>query len=292
MQTTLVLMAAGKGTRYGGPKQLEGFGPHGELLMDYSIADAVHAGFEKVVLVVREEHLQQFQEKMEGHALRQHFEVAYAIQEEALGTGDAARSAAPYVQGPCVVMNSDDYYGDVSLFLRAQEFLLTMRPEDAPPRYGMFGYPLSDTLSGFGRVARAICEVDAASKLQHISEWFDLHLGPDGVIYGMHGHDEQLQIDDRALCSMSFWLLPPQFMVEVERDFRGFLARPRLEGRAGEFHLTAVIEEHRASKRAEVTVLPLLHSSWCGVTNPGDRDGVVAKLAALHADGTYGILRS
>lgn len=292
MKTTLVLLAAGKGSRYGGLKQLEGFGPNGELIMDYSIADAVDAGFSKIVLVVREEHRAEFEAKMAKHAYRDRFELDFAYQREPLGTADAARSAAGVVDGPCAVINSDDYYGGLAVYRQVQEFLSSYDAADQPPRYALLGYPIAETLSPHGKVSRGICQVDADHQLLYLEENYELHRDPEsGRIVGKNAAGEPVEIAEGTMCSMAYWLLPPQFMIEVEKDFQAYLSRPRIEGRAGEFLLTTVIEEQRASGRADVYVLPIDHSEWCGVTSPGDRDGVCAQLAAYHQQGRYGVLR-
>ncbi|MCL2498366.1 MAG: NTP transferase domain-containing protein [Symbiobacteriaceae bacterium] len=291
MQSNLVLLAAGRGTRYGGLKQLEGFGPHGELIMDYTIADAVEVGFTRVVLVIRREHLELFQEKMTKHVLRHRFELHFAFQEEPLGTADAARSAATVVNGPMVIANSDDYYGGIQVYATAYHFLQSLSVSTSPTRYAMLGYRLQDTLPETGAVARGLCQVDAGQKLIHLQEWYEIHREADGAIYGHDGGGSMTWLEPTTVCSMAFWLLPPEFMPRVEQDFVNYLAKPRVPGRAGEFLLTSVIEEHRATGLAQVEVLPVVEARWCGVTSPEDKIKVEARLAEYHQQGLYSKLR-
>jgi len=293
MHLTLVLLAAGRSTRYGGLKQLEAFGPGGEMIMDYTIADAVEAGFTKVVLVVSADHRDEFAAKLELHALRDRFQLAFTIQEERLGTGDAARSAASEVNEPFALLNSDDYYGNVNVFRQAADFLSTVNPAEQPMKYALLGYPLGETIPAAGNVSRGICTADESRTLSHLQEVYELHRSEGGSVLGKDATGNAVILTGEELCSMQFWLLAPGFMNEVEKDFQEYLAKPRLPGRAGEFLLTNVIEEHRASGRAQITVLPIAKADcdWCGVTNPEDRVEVMAKLAKKHAEGMYGRLR-
>jgi len=284
-------LAAGRGSRYGGPKQLESFGPHGEMLMDYTIADAVRAGFDKVVLVVSAEHRAECAAKLEKHAMRDRFQLAFTIQQEILGTADAARSAAPEVSGPFALLNSDDYYGGIEIFETAYNFLRSSDPAEKPSHYGMLAYPLGETIPAAGNVSRGICRVDESGTLLHLEETFELRYDADNRIIGKDRQGQEVFCAAEEVCSMQFWLLTSFFMSEVEKDFQAYLSRPRLPGRGGEFLLPTVIEEHRASGRARISVLPVAKSEWCGVTNPEDRQEVVTKLARFHAEGRYGILR-
>ena len=287
---TLVLMAAGRGTRYGGLKQLEGFGPHGELIMDYAIADAVAAGFNKVVLIIREEHRALFEEKMVVHALRDQFHLEYAYQEQPLGTADAVRSAAPYINGPCVVLNCDDYYGGAGVFRQARGWLAENALEGMPLRYATLGYDIMAVLSPHGTVVRGICNVDADGKLLQLNETFDIQQ-VDGSITGKLADGTPVEVASSALCSMNFFLFPRAFLDEVQKDFLEYISKPRIEGRAGEFLLPPLLDQHRREGRAEVFAPRAVESQWCGVTNPSDREGVVQALASYHLEGRYGVLR-
>ena len=288
--STLVLLAAGMATRYGSMKQSEGFGPHGELLMDYSIADAVTAGFSRIVMVIKEEYQQLFDELLSAHVMRADFELLYAYQKEPHGTADAVRSAASVVDSPFAVINSDDYYGGSDVYVAALGFLNSLNSE-APPRYGLLGYPLCDTLSDYGQVARGICDVDENYRLNSLVEWFQIHSDHDGAVFGSDAGGKKQQLDSKAICSMNFFMLPPTFMTEIEKDYEDYLAKPRQPGRAGEFLLSTQIDAHRNSGRADVVVLPLTKADWCGVTVSEDAPEVRKKLARLHEEGRYSRLR-
>ena len=290
IEPTLVLMAAGRGTRYGGLKQLEGFGPNGELIMDYAIADAVEAGFTKVVLIIREEHRSLFEEKMAKHALRDKFHLDYAYQEQPLGTADAVRSAAPFIDGPCVVLNCDDYYGGVGVFRQARAWLAENAAEGMPLRYATVGYDILAVLSPHGTVVRGICTVDADGKLLQLDETFDIQQ-VDDVISGKLADGTPVEVPSSALCSMNFFLFPRAFLDEVQKDFQVYISKPRIEGRAGEFLLPTLLDQHRREGRAEVFAPRAVESLWCGVTNPSDREGVVQAFAGYHQEGRYGVLR-
>ena len=290
-EVSLTLLAAGRGTRYGGLKQLEPFGPHGELIMDYSIADAVLAGFTKVVLVVHRDNLSLFEEKLAKHAMRDQFQLEFAFQEQPLGTADAARSAAPVVNEPTAIINADDYYGGQDVYSQVYNFLANINREQTLPHYALLGYPLRDTISEFGSVSRGVCRVDSHNRLQYLEEIYEIKRDETGRIKGKTVSGDSVVLEEATLCSMAFWLLAPQFMVEVQQDYQDYLSKPRIEGRAGEFLLTSVIENQRLQNRAAVSVIPIAKSEWCGVTSPGDKDSVMAKLATYHEVGRYGRLR-
>ena len=291
MSATLVILAAGQATRYGSLKQLEAFGPNGELLMDYAIYDAINAGFDKVVVVINEEHRQTFTDILDKHILRSKFQLQLAVQDKPLGTADALRSAAPYVHEPMAVLNSDDYYGDGEVFRQAYAYLQQLQVKGTPLRYALLGYPLHATISLHGKVSRGICTCDEQGMLTKMVEWYGVHFNHDHVLYGTNSAGEIIQLDDHATCSMTFWLFPPEIMKELSNDFLLYSSFSHVPGRAGEFMLTSIIEVHRAAERATVQVLPVASPRWCGVTSPEDRDVVIARLEDLHLAGVYGVLR-
>ena len=290
---TLVLLAAGRGSRFGGPKQLMPFGPSGELIMDYAIADAVDAGFSKIVLVIRREMESDFAPLMAKHAYADRFELEFAFQAEALGTGDAARSAASAVKGPSAIINSDDYYGGKEIYRQAADFLRQIEINDSklPLHYGILGYPLQETIYENSSVSRGICSVEGDSKVVRIVETFEIHREADGIIYGSDAAGDKFALDDSSVTSMTFWLFPKAFYSELDKDFAEYMASPRLPGRAGEFLLTNVVDKQMQRGAATVFSIPVKDSNWCGVTSPEDRPMVEEKLAKLHENGMYGRLR-
>ncbi len=292
MALTLVVLAAGVGSRYGGPKQVDRVGPGGATLLDYAAFDAQRAGFERVVLVVREGTEEQMREAV-GERIARHVPLAYAVQAggagfvppagrtKPWGTGHAALAAAPLVDGPFAVINADDFYGPGSYRVLA-EFL--RRPPAGPvPEFAIVGFPLVTTLSPDGPVSRGVCAVDEQGFLVSIREVLrlvregedarDLEAPPPGLIPG------------RTPVSLNFWGFTPALVPALEDGFRRFLAQNAGSVTAEYFLLSAVQSLVDAGK-ARVRVLGG-GGPWGGLTHPGDRPRLVALLESLHAEGAY-----
>ena len=285
MQFSLVVLAAGMGSRYGGLKQLESVGPSGEILLDYSVADAMGAGFTKVVFVIRREMLELFRE-MVGVRYEGKIEVEYAFQElETLpggrvsppgrtkpwGTGHAVLAAAHLLRGPFAVINADDYYG-ASGFAELASFMKTA----APAEYAMVGYRLDKTLSDHGTVSRGICRADETGYLIDITERTSIARTPSGII--AEGNPP-VTLSGEEATSMNFWGLLPDFLEKLERLFEEFLEE-RGEDPKAEFYLPAAVSSLIGTNEATVR---LLHSNdpWLGLTYPEDRPLVAAALAEM-----------
>ena len=285
MDLALVVLAAGMGSRYGGLKQLEPVGPKGEILLDYSVADALRAGFTKVVFVIRREMLDLFAETV-GVRYERKIAVEYAFQEleplpggrvsppgrsKPWGTGHAVLAAASLLRTPFAVINADDYYGALG-FAELADFLGTAEPGD----YAMVGYSLEKTLSDHGTVSRGICRADERGYLIDITERTAIARTPEGIV--AEGNPPILLTGEEPT-SMNFWGLMPDFLEKLELLFEEFLEE-RGEDLKTEFYLPAAVSSLIASGEASVR---LLHSNdpWLGLTYPEDRPLVVAALAEM-----------
>ena len=294
-EPTLVVLAAGMGSRYGGLKQMDAFGPNGENLIDYSIYDAIQAGFKKVVFVIREAFREDFEEFFSGkfdHLV----EVAYVAQElhmlpdgyelpadreKPWGTGHAVLVAKEAVDGPFAVINADDFYGR-DAYQRLYEFFT--RP-DANEDYCVVGYFLQNTLSDYGTVNRGVCFVDEASNLERVEEIIKIGRQADGVIrYPKEDGGEGVLTDD-TIVSMNIWGFLPSYFDYAEAAFREFLDE-RIKEPKSELYIPAVIDKLIDDKSLAVRVIPN-ESSWFGVTYRDDKPFVTAQIDNLINSGVY-----
>lgn len=291
-KASLVVMAAGMASRYGGNKQIEGMGPHGEILMEYSIFDAIRAGFTKVVFVIKPEMLGRMKEIC-GDRLSRRIEVAYAFQDfssipsfypipegrvKPFGTVHAVLCALDHVQEPFAVINADDYYG-VESFSQMYDFL-TRRC--APGQAAMMGYQLRNTVSSHGTVTRGVCRV-SDDRLTGVREIKKIALRPDGVIVD-EDHGEVLSPD--ASVSMNFWGFSHEIAAPMRAAFENFLRRVSTDDLTAEYLLPVFVDQMIQSNRLSISVLPT-PAIWFGVTYKEDRPHVVSALAELHARGVY-----
>jgi hypothetical protein len=285
MQLTLVVLAAGMGSRYGGLKQLDPVGPHGEILLDYSVADAMRAGFNKVIFVIRRETLDLFRETV-GVRYEDKIEVEYAFQEleplpggrvsppgrtKPWGTGHAVLAAAHLLHSPFAVINADDYYG-ASGYRELADFL----GSSSPGEYSMVGYRLEKTLSDHGTVSRGICRADEQGYLIDITERTAIVRSDEGII--AEGNPPVLLTGEEAT-SMNFWGLMPDFSEKLERLFEEFLEE-RGDDLKAEFYLPAAVSSLIASGEASVRLLKS-QDPWFGLTYPEDRSVVVKALSTI-----------
>jgi len=283
---TLVVLAAGMGSRYGGLKQLDPVGPRGEIILDYSVRDALAAGFGKVVFVIRREMAELFREAV-GARYEEIVEVAYAFQEleplpggrvsppgrnKPWGTGQAVLSAASVVREPFAVINADDYYGP-SGFQALSGFL----SDKTEGHYAMVGYRLDRTLSENGTVSRGICSVDGEGKLLEITERTSIARRADRVIEAEG--NPLLALTGEEPVSMNFWGFTPDLFAKLERLFQEFLEE-RGEDPKAEFYLPAAVSSLIATGEVMVTMLGT-PDAWYGLTYPEDKPTVVEALASL-----------
>jgi len=299
MKISLVIMAAGLGSRYGGSKQVDGLGPHGEILMEYSIYDALRAGFNKVVFVVRPE-MEETVRKTVGDPLRRRtaldgspVEVAYACQDfssvpsfysvpegrtKPFGTLHALLCAGREVHEPCCVINADDYYGigAYGTIYRA----LTALPERG--QAVMVGYALKNTASLYGTVSRGICTVEGG-RLKSVREALKVQLYPDGKLRDL-AEDRPLAPD--TVVSMNFWGFAPSIFPGMQAYFENFLRSEAGKDLKAECFLPAMVQQEIDRGALDVLVLRSA-DRWFGMTYREDRAQVAEELRRLHSAGAY-----
>jgi len=289
MALTLVVLAAGLGSRYGGLKQMEGVGPGGETLLEYAVRDAARAGFTEVVFVLRREFAAVFAERFEARCARW-LRVRYAFQRaddlpggrtppvertKPWGTGHAVYAARHEVPGSFAVINADDWYGPTAYATLAARLQRPAIP--GPAVYTLIGYRLANTLSPHGTVSRGVAEVDAADRLVRLVEHTRIAAGPTGPI-SLAADGTGQPLSGQALVSMNLFGFTAAFWSGLERDLAAFL-----EGAGGdlkaEFYLPSAVNAQIARGEAVVEVCPT-EETWWGVTYPEDRAAVMASLAA------------
>ena len=296
MKTSLLIMAAGIGSRFGGGiKQLAPVGPNGEIIMDYSIHDAIEAGFNKIVFVIRKDIEDDFREiignRIEKICADNNVEVAYAFQaldklpagyevpegrSKPWGTGQAVLVAKDVINEPFAVINADDYYGKEA-FVNIHNFLVT---EVEDNKYCMAGFILKNTLSDNGAVTRGVCQSDENGWLTKIVETSGIEKTRTGAQSG------GVEIDIESLVSMNMWGLPVSYMDVLERDFSEFLDNITGNELKAEYLLPIHIGQLLEKDAVAVKVLPT-NDKWFGVTYKEDKDFVVESFKRLIADGVY-----
>ncbi|MCI5605321.1 MAG: nucleotidyltransferase [Clostridia bacterium] len=287
---TLVIMAAGIGSRFGGGiKQLEPVGPNGEIIMDYSIHDALEAGFNKVVFIIRKDLEKDFKEII-GNRIEKLCKIDYAFQEldnlpdgfikpdgrtKPWGTGQAVLACKGIVNEPFVIINADDYYGKEA-FVKVHDFLI-----DAEPRkYCGAGFILKNTLSDNGGVTRGICKLDAEMNLIDIAETPDIIKTADGASAGGQ------VIDAESYVSMNMWGVTPEYIDLLETGFQDFLANVEKDNLKAEFLVPVYMD--KLIKNGEITVKMLeTNDKWFGVTYKEDKESVANAFKDLYAKGVY-----
>lgn len=296
-KTTLVIMAAGIGSRFGGGiKQLEPVGPNGEIIMDYSIYDAMEAGFDKVVFVIRRDLEEVFREVI-GNRIEKVVPVEYAFQEiedlpagfsvpegrtKPWGTGQAILACKELIHEPFAVINADDYYGKDS-FKTLHDYLVQESFIDGKYNISMVGFILKNTLSDNGAVTRGICETDANGNLVAVNETSGIVKTKTGAAYDKDGQMAEVDIESRV--SMNMWGFEPDFFNELETGFREFLSDLK-EGGKQEYLLPTIVDGLVKSNRANVKVLES-KDKWVGVTYKEDKPVVVASIKELISSGKY-----
>ncbi|MEM7142779.1 MAG: NTP transferase domain-containing protein [Actinomycetota bacterium] len=277
MSLTLVVMAAGLGSRFGGTKQLAQVGPDGEAFLDFSILDATAAGADKVVLIVRSD----IEADVRRHVDPRHadLDIAYVLQDghgpsrtKPWGTGHAVLTAAPEVDGAFIVVNADDYYGRSTYAAVAP--LARELPAD---RALLAGFKMAHTLPADGEVSRGVCEVDG-DRLTSLVETHGIGRRPDGSITST---DPVMTLAEDTVSSMNFWAFPHRLFDDLERGFSAFLAEHGGEEKT-EYLLPSVVHELMAADEMTVGVVPT-DEPWVGVTNPDDLQVARDTIAQLRA---------
>lgn len=296
-KTALVIMAAGIGSRFGkGIKQLAPVGPNGEIIMEYSIYDALEAGFNKVVFIIRKDLEEEFRAVI-GNKIEQITEVEYAFQSledlpdgfekpadrtKPWGTGQAVLACKGLIKEPFAVINADDYYGKESFF-KLHDFLEEYTPEK-PTDFCAAGFILKNTLSENGGVTRGVCQVNENGYLTGINE--TKNIVKVGNKAAVQKEDGQEPIDENSHVSMNMWGLTPEFVETLEKGFKEFFEKPDVDVLKGEYLLPIYIDE--LLQKGEVTVKVLeTQDKWFGVTYKEDKDSVVESFKKLIEEGVY-----
>jgi dTDP-glucose pyrophosphorylase len=284
----LVILAAGVGSRYGAPKQIEPLGPGGATLLDYSVYDARRAGFGRIVVVTRPELAAAFDRVDATVAIQRLDDLPAGLalppaRTQPWGTGHAVLAAASAVSGPFAVVNADDFYGR-DAFTRAAGFFVAGRSSEASATFANIAYPLRDTLSAAGGVNRAVCRADSDGWLESVEEVVDIrHLG-DGAYEGTDPRGLRVRLAADALVSMNLWAFTPAVFALLRRGFVEFLRQDTAERR--EFLISHAIGDAVSRGDARVRLLGT-RGRWLGVTYPDDRPRVEAALRQLVAAGEY-----
>jgi NDP-sugar pyrophosphorylase family protein len=296
MSPTLLILAAGIGSRFGGLKQAEGVGPSGEAILDYSIYDAIKAGFKKVVFVIRKDIMEDMQ-RIFFDKWADKIEIDYVFQEvndlpgdfqsppdrnKPWGTGHAIWVAREKVREPFCMINADDFYGRKSYELAAS--FLGNLDNLLHGHYALIGYTLKNTLSEHGYVSRAECKTNPGGTLKSITERLKIMRDGDAVVYQDDNGDKRF-IDENTVVSMNIWGFMPSLFNHLEEDLIAFLIENANSIKA-EFLLPNVIDKLIKSGEVEIPVLPT-DAKWFGMTYKEDREMVTAKLAELVRMGEY-----
>ena len=295
---SLLVMAAGMGSRFGGLKQIEPVGPHGEVILEFSVYDALEAGFDKAVFVIKKAIEHDFREII-GKRIEKMIDVEYAFQEledipapftvpaervKPWGTGQAVLCAKELIQEPFAVINADDYYGKEP-FVKLHDYLIQEHTlEEGASPICMAGFVLGNTLSDNGGVTRGVCETDAEGNLIGIHETSNIVKTPEGA--AVKKDETLVPVDVNSLVSMNMWGLQPEFLDSLERGFTEFLSKQQPGELKGEYLLPIYIDE--LLKRGEVQVKVLkTDATWFGVTYQEDKASVQAAFKKLTDDGVY-----
>ena len=299
MDTTLIIMAAGIGSRYGaGIKQLAKMGPNGEIIMDYSIRDAKEAGFNKVVFIIRKDIFEEFEEII-GSRIKDQIDVEYVFQElddlpegfevpegrtKPWGTGQAVLCCKDIVKEPFVIINADDYYGKEA-FVKLHDFLVSGEDLGREFTMGMAGFILKNTLSDNGTVTRGVSVVDENGLLSQVHETTGIMMGEDGKIKcDLPDVQEWISPEDKV--SMNMWAAYPEFLEFLAEDFKTFLSEVEEGDLKKEYLLPNIVDKLLKEGRANVKVLET-QDRWFGVTYKEDKEAVHKAFAGLIKEGVY-----
>lgn len=294
MKPTLFVLAAGMGSRYGGLKQIDGLGPNGETIMDYSVFDALRAGFGKIVFVIRKDFADDFKRvvlaKYEGKVpceicfqAIENVPEGYTYNPERTkpwGTNHAVLMGKDLIKEPFAVINADDFYGKESFEVLAK-FLNKVAGKQN--QYCMVGYRVCNTLSEHGSVSRGVCETDAEGNLTNVVERTSIERKENGIVYTVDGVDYALP--ENAPVSMNMWGFTPEYFGYVEEAFKTFL-KERGQELKSEFYIPTLVNDLIVAGKATCRVLDTT-AKWFGVTYAEDRQMVVDKIAALTEAGVY-----
>lgn len=295
----LVIMAAGMGSRFGGLKQIEPVSDKGEIILDFSLYDAVMAGFKKVVFIIKEENEAAFRELIDNKAGK-YIDVEYVFQklddlpegykvpegrEKPWGTGHAVLAARKVVDGPFAVINADDYYGP-GAFQTMYSFLENAEDDDKY-KYCMVGFQIENTLTENGYVSRGVCELSEDNMLTDITERTKIQWQDEQIVFTEDDGATWTELPRGTFVSMNFWGFTSSMMKEMEAKFPAFLDKAMVDNpMKGEYFLPGVVDQLIQEGKAEVKVLKSM-DRWYGVTYKEDKEGVVDALQSMKDKGEY-----
>ena len=294
MKPTLLILAAGMGSRFGGLKQIEPVGPNGETILEYSVHDAIRAGFGKVVFVIRESFAESFKALFEPKLIGK-IEVGYVYQETNMlpegfkfpegrekpwGTGHAVLMAKNAINEPFAVINADDFYGAEAYKVLSEYLMKSVASE----KYAMVGYKLYNTLSEFGSVSRGICKTDKNNQLTNITETHKIR-SEEGHVLCASEENETIELSGNETVSMNFWGFHPSIFTNIEKQFVDFLEH-NINLPKSEFYIPFVVFEMIKSGQVSVEVLSA-DSPWFGVTYKDDKPYVIDQIRNLTNAGIY-----
>ena len=293
MKPTLLILAAGMGSRYGGIKQIDAFGPSGETIIDYSIYDAIKSGFGKVVFIIRRDFEKEFKDifepKLKGKITTEYvmqemdsFTGGFAVPEgrsKPWGTAHAVLCAKDYIHEPFAVINADDFYGRDG-FAKAEQFLTG---EVSPSTWCIIGYELSKTLSENGTVSRGVCEVDSAGNLTGIAERLKIYREGSTIVY--EENDTKIELPPSTPVSMNFWGFYPNVFEYIQTLFEKFL-KENADNPKAEFFIPIIGDAYIKENRGKIKVIPT-SSQWFGVTYREDAPTVKESIQSLVKSGEY-----
>lgn len=295
----LVIMAAGMGSRYGGLKQIDPISEQGEIILDFSLYDAMMAGFEEIVFIIKKENEQDFRALIDDRSGK-HLNVHYAFQniedippgcqipegrEKPWGTGHAVLAARHLIDAPFAVINADDYYG-AGAFQTMYDFLINAE-DDSKYRYSMVGYRLDKTLTENGHVARGVCTVDENQELVSVVERTKIMRREDIIAFTEDDGKSWTELDTDTIVSMNFWGFTKSMMDELDKRFPNFFnSNVEKNPLKAEYFLPGVVSELLAEEKATVKVLTS-QDQWYGVTYKEDKQGVVDALRSMKDKGFY-----
>ncbi len=297
MKPTLFILAAGMGSRYGGLKQIDGVGPHGETIMDYSVYDAMRAGFGKVIFVIRHDFEDAFKKvilsKYEGHIpVEVVFQSVDSLPEgyvcpegrtKPWGTNHAVLMGRDAIHEPFAVINADDYYGRNSFEVLGN--YLANEQKNSKGRYSMVGFKVGNTVTENGTVSRGVCKVSPEGKLETVVEHTAIGYDSEHRICYRDADGESHLLSPETIVSMNFWAFTPDYFEYSMREFRDFLDK-YINVEKSEFFIPSVVDHLIRHGEATVDVLTT-DSQWFGVTYQEDRERVVKEFARLHDEGMY-----
>ncbi len=295
MDLTLLVLAAGMGSRYGGLKQLDQVGPSGETIIDYSVFDAIEAGFNKIVFIIRKD-IEKEMNEMLFEKYSKKIEIEYVFQEldkipegielpadrvKPWGTGHAVLMAKDVINEPFVVINADDFYGK-SAFKVVADYMRSQKDEPKGKNC-MAGYLLKNTLSEHGYVSRGVCQINENNELIEIIERTKIGLKSNKIIADDNGAD--LELDGDVFCSMNFWGFTPDVFPELESEFKKFITN-NISNLKSEYYIPSIVSHQLNNQLATVKVLEAT-DQWFGVTYKEDKPFVIDKIKNLTNKGQY-----